>query len=591
MRRRDSSKPLPASQIKSLLLLIPDVVLWSINLLLSPHAHNFKTMTGAIASVIAASAQSVAKVYLIGAVGFAAVKCKPNDRLLLCASKLPMHLRCWLLTISFAHSFSLSLHIDPKSMPLLPRNVVGTVARFGFHVLVIPLIYSTIAVSVTIESVGQYWFVLVAGFFVLAISYFVATLMRYLIPISNDEDFDALRIAATFPNIVALPILIFPSLCEYPVVYEGFVGGTANTGSSQQLQAMCVAQSNSMVFLYFFTWSLVFWSVGNPQLMKAAERKRREKSASLSANLHDMPSSAATVEEEATPSTMMEVEAVPSNATIESGTGDQAHDENDSSQPSNNKREGDSSEVNHVSIIQNIWHAVKQTATSPGFIAMIAGFVTACIPPLQRALFVEGGPLRFFGGALQTLGTASNPMSMMVVAASLVPPAPEVAAEVSIEEDRSENPMMTDPNFGPQRRERRISRLTDLRRSSLRLLHAVPRSSPEMRRMHLWFNLSRLVVSPAVVVGVIMALDCGTGVFANVPGLAKLVVMINAALPGALIVVVILKSDERLSDTAAAVAKVYLPNYLLSIVSIAAWTSLGLWFTLPDKNGSTVCRR
>ncbi|KAL3936509.1 MAG: hypothetical protein SGARI_002529 [Bacillariaceae sp.] len=146
---------------------------------------------------------------------------------------------------------------------------------------------------------------------------------------------------------------------------------------------------------------------------------------------------------------------------------------------------------------------------------MVLAFITACIPPLQQALFEPGGALRFFGSAMEALGTASSPISTMVVAASLVPPSPflgggndqrdEEAGDDNNghtdddDEDSSpildERPGMTDPNFGPyqrptrrQQRDRRNSRLGNLRRSmrsaSIRVLQAVPRSTPDMRRLH-----------------------------------------------------------------------------------------------------------
>jgi auxin efflux carrier family protein len=100
-----------------------------------------------------------------------------------------------------------------------------------------------------------------------------------------------------------------------------------------------------------------------------------------------------------------------------------------------------------------------------------------------------------------------------------------------------------------------------------------------------------LIVTPALVVATILSLNCYTGLLDGVPNLAKLVVMVNSGLPGALIVVVLLKSNPVMADSAAAVAKVYLPTYLLSIVTIAAWTTLGLWITLPDADGNTFCKR
>ena len=125
----------------------------------------------------------------------------------------------------------------------------------------------------------------------------------------------------------------------------------------------------------------------------------------------------------------------------------------------------------------------------------------------------------------------------------------------------------------------------------MRVIKAMPRSKPEMIRLHLWFCLSTLVLNPAAIVGLVLALDCSGNLLSGVPSLAKLVLIINSALPGALIVIVLLKSREDMSETAAVVAKVYLPCYLLSIVTIAAWTAVGLWVTLPDENGLTVCQR
>ena len=142
--------------------------------------------SGAIVSVIVASASAVAKVFVIGSIGGLSV-------------------------------------VIPKKAPFLPRHLVSSVARFCFHALTIPLIYSTIAIAVSIETVGDYWFLIVGGWVVLAISYLIATILQCCcFKIKNRSDFHALRVAATYPNIVALPILIFPSLCEFEVVQEGY---------------------------------------------------------------------------------------------------------------------------------------------------------------------------------------------------------------------------------------------------------------------------------------------------------------------------------------------------------------------------------
>ncbi len=68
----------------------------------------------------------------------------------------------------------------------------------------------------------------------------------------------------------------------------------------------------------------------------------------------------------------------------------------------------------------------------------------------------------------------------------------------------------------------------------------------------------------------------------------KMIVIVNAGLPGAQIVVLTLKA-KGLSDSASIVAKVYLPSYLLSIITIAGWTSLGL--VISREGGTSFCKR
>ena len=151
--------------------------------------------------------------------------------------------------------------------------------------LILPLVYSTLASAVTPDKLGSLWFVLVAGIAVISLSYIIATLLGKLpfFRVENKTDFDALRIAAAFPNseyvrdgwmilclyflhthiyhehkriVVALPILIFPTLCEYPVVYNSFYEGDINDTTEGEKFKSCVDQSNAMIFIYFFAWNV-----------------------------------------------------------------------------------------------------------------------------------------------------------------------------------------------------------------------------------------------------------------------------------------------------------------------------------------------
>ena len=100
----------------------------------------------------------------------------------------------------------------------------------------------------------------------------------------------------------------------------------------------------------------------------------------------------------------------------------------------------------------------------------------------------------------------------------------------------------------------------------------------------MWQILSRLFITPAIVYLILIKLDC-SGALDGIPSIAKLVLLINSALPGALVVVVILKA-EGLTDAAAAVSKTYLPTYALSVFTLAMWSSVGL---MTWRNDSTVC--
>uniref|UniRef100_A0A7R9Z4P9 Uncharacterized protein n=1 Tax=Pseudictyota dubia TaxID=2749911 RepID=A0A7R9Z4P9_9STRA len=112
--------------------------------------------------------------------------------------------------------------------------------------------------------------------------------------------------------------------------------------------------------------------------------------------------------------------------------------------------------------------------------------------------------------------------------------------------------------------------------------------SPSLR-MHVWFCLSRLALTPALVCAMLVGLDCGTSAFDYIPHYTKMVLLLNSCLPGAVTVINVLKS-EGLNETANILAKVYFPSYLLSIFSIAGWSSVGLLISLPLSGGRRMCR-
>jgi hypothetical protein len=608
-----------------------------------------------VKSVIIAATQSVAKVYVIGAVGW-------------CAAKYP------------------------TSQPLLTD--VASLARFSFHTLTVALVYGTVSQSISPDSISQYWFCIVGAAVVTALSYILATLLAPVFGIhrrrrrnrkiysddedtsnddddANDDEFVALRIAVTYPNIVALPILIFPSLCEYPVVYQGyFAASPSSDDETTPTLQKCIHESNTMIFTYFFCWSVLFWMHAYPALVYPKQQT------TTSADSTDVETSTSTTHYPSSDSLIILQEhdkeegssrkdhrnaesntlgernpSIPSledSAATTIATTTAVPDITPSWLTTTNKFV--STFRKHVSRwrLNSLW----RTISSPGCLALLAGIITGCIPGLADLLYPPGAPLRFLGDAISTMGQASSPVSTMVVAASLVVVAPavsrhdpnpeedddnredmenhdddhvrpddhswkgtELSDRVHVDENRHPRQLpgggggiMSDPNYLMQQsyhnhchrcqqhpsRIRRLSR--SIRRRSNRIMKSWqqqsqnPSENNHLRSLLLWYIFSRLIATPAVVTGIIVGLDCG-GWIDTVPNLAKLVVIINSCLPGALIVVVLLQQQNTLSKAAMVVAKVYLPTYLLSIVTIAGWTALGLWVTLPDEDGNTICHR
>lgn len=515
-------------------------------------------MTSALGSVIAASASAVAKVFVIGTIGYVAA-------------------------------------IRPRPTPILPPHAMTAISKMNFDLLVLPLIYTTLASAVTPEKLGSLWFILVSAVGVICLSYGVASFLGMLpfFKVDNKTDFDALRVAATFPNIIALPILIFPTLCEFPAVYDSFYDDGSGSSSETEKIHSCTEESNTMIFIYFFAWNLVYWIFGHPTLISAGKKRQMNNASSQTATEHHRS-----------------VDSFESDNSI----GDiDVHDDID--RETNSNVEGDTNEAGDIqhedtqtihrfqkakirikSNVHLIANGVLKTIKSPGFLAMVLGFITACIPPLQNSMFSSGGALRFLGSALESLGSASAAVGTLIVAASLVHQAsddtPAVGRTDSFvcqsQEERNEETTQGHGEVSTSRDFRAVMqrRRTSISQFSIKTMAAIRRRTPTMR-MHAWFFFSRHLVTPAIVCLIILAMDCGS-ILDAVPNMAKMVVIVNSGLPGAQLIVLTLKA-KGLSDSASIVAKVYLPSYLLSVITIAAWTSIGLLISRYDS--TQFCKR
>lgn len=499
-----------------------------------------------LSSVIAAAASSVGKTFLIGATGFICTK-------------------------------------FPRSNPLIPSELVSPLSRLTFAILILPMIYVGVGSSVQVEDLDILYPIVLASFVIISISYITTVLLGYMFRLQKERFFIPLCVAGTFPNIVALPIIIYPTLCEYPALQEIikdhlFKSYISNHTIDQQqqdyddlfitteynLKEECQVMTDAIVFSYFFGFSILFWSIGHRSLVSYRTND------ATNTETEDMETYQCTRR-------MI-------NKCMKVGR----------------------------KVIKAIWDIFK----SPGFALLILGFITACIPPLQDALFQDAGVLRVFGSTLDSLAKAGGTFATIVVAASLASKSPrgmesnQESSVVNVEESLEMGRPRSEENQNSgeilQDKSDDIGAVIITKKASVAPIDRVPRSSVLGRmyrysivnfarsiqivdhvslKIHFWQCISRLVITPTVVFVILLKMEC-SGVVPSINAVCKIVLLINSSCPGALVAVVILKA-QGYTDAASAVSKTYLPMYSISVITMALWASLGL---VAFRTDSSFCK-
>ena len=515
------------------------------------------TRTASLGPIIAiAAASSVARASLITAVGYISVKHNPRNG------------------------------VDD---PIIPLRFVGSLARVNYLLLLCPLFYSGIGKAVNPSVLVKLWPVIVGFFFVIYAGIASATALsflpgfRFLRRKSNRSDFESIRVAAALPNAVALPLLVFPSLCEYEVVHEAF---TSEPDSSPDAMIQeCTENANVFIFICQFAFCVYFFCMGQKILLRSSPP---------TGTLQGTEGLPATVDGNAAKRITTDNSDIDEDDNIEflqcASNSDGETKEADAQSSSSSS--SSSSSLNRESIstlLKGVGAWLNEVFGSAGSVAMILGLITGCIPWLPTALFEPGGSLRFIGGALDALGQAATPLSLLVVGASLV-----ASEETEMKESESltgsisnsEVEEVEEPKVGVDQQ------------------HYLS----EQAMTHIWFNLSRLVLTPTLVCATLIGLDCGIpGLFGaasggfQIPHLFKLVMMVESASPSAMTIIVVLKavagksssmndpSGNHASSLARRIAKLYLPLYGLCTITVAVWTLVGLVISLPDEDGRYFC--
>ena len=550
-------------------------------------------------TIIVAAASSVARAFFIAAAGYVSVRYRPKNG---------------------------------KGEPIIPPKFVGALARTNYLLLLCPLYYSAIGKAVTPSVLAGLWPVVVGFFAIILVGAAFSTALsflpcfRFLRRKNRRVSFEGLRVVAALPNAVSLPLLVFPSLCEYDVVHEEF--SDPESSSFEEMIRECTDNANVMIFLCQFAFCVYLFCMGQQALLRSSSppvqnlQGSQEFSSKADRDVEKMENTAADDNDETKLLPNDSVEVV-DKAEL---TGSSSH-----SSLVEKKEEAPFSPLapslglrrkRYRALLQTVGAWLYNVFGNAGSIAMLLGLATGCIPWLPSALFVPGGSLRFLGGAVDALGQAATPVSLLVVGASLVDSEESGTKDEGIEEEDEEE---NDESNQEQEEIETVLAHVGRTNSSENGTNDFGESRPPLAKeeactasslsrwrrcclseevlTHVWLVLSRLVVVPAVVCALLIGLDCGfPGTFGDttIPHLYKLVMLVVSASPSAMTIIVILKaatgrsssnehSGHHASYMAQHIAKLYLPLYTLSTVTVAFWAMAGLWISLPDEDGRYFC--
>ncbi|CAM9653554.1 unnamed protein product [Ascophyllum nodosum] len=418
----------------------------------------------------------------------------------------------------------------PKNEPLLTRESCRTASRMCTLLFQPALMVASIGSTLTLSSLQDSWQLAIGASFTILMSFATAWLFgRVFLRPHARRDFLPVQLAIAFPNAGAVPLLMMDSLCQQDTVSSDFKGDSEE----------CLRSATAMIFIYLVVWQLLFYSWG----FYALENNRTlELTLSGHQSMDSSGGSTRTVDDEEqkdnTPGTqlmplrvprtskewspLLKKQAVPSNDPEANGGEDITIAVRERETPSVDEK-----------WVARFYYARKVMA-SPNNLAVVVGIAISAIPSLQNMLFNNPrAALWPLGAAVETLGTPTVAVSMVVMAGSLVQ-VPTVALEANGQE------------------------MWNRQRIIMGALHVV----------------CRLIVFPAAGF-TLFWLASTKSLVLGTNRLMHLVLLIEFAVPSAAMVIVSL-NQLRMPATAGFMARLYIVQYFVSMFTMSAWTTVAL---------------
>jgi len=171
----------------------------------------------------------------------------------------------------------------PKEAPLLPPLALRTLSRLSNLVLLPALMVASLGSALSVVMLQRMAILILFCVLTNLVSYtFAFTVGRYM-----HEDDPVLSIATSVaigsPNAISFPLMVMQTLCDEPLVNADDYSGKAS---------LCVADSNSMLFVYSIGWHVMFWSYGWTMLktLVVDKQQQRETTAQLVSRMILSPS-------------------------------------------------------------------------------------------------------------------------------------------------------------------------------------------------------------------------------------------------------------------------------------------------------------
>ena len=468
----------------------------------------------------------------------------------------------------------------PKGDPVFPPSCMKQISRVSNTVFLPYLIVYSMASAINGEILAKGCVLIL---FSAGANIFGIWLAGKFEWIHDDRDFGrVVTIACGTPNQLSLPIMVLTSMCGSSLVNEDY-GGDAAT---------CSNEAMSLLFVYAIGFSLVFWGYGFNVLQNLKSLRSRSNTLEAAKDAYAY-----------TPDlSMIEVcdmtQLGPTNETGEETRGHvltwEASVGNAATAAAASMDEPCDSTVAEETLSERVWRMFSKSFLNGNMMAQYVGIALAIVPGVQNFIFAENAILKPVADAIFTLGQPLVCVNCLVMAGSLTLTKSTYDLEyfglgrlANAICTREQSATMRElPPTGQQGTKPSMTVMTDAQTinggcpvtgmdksgDGEEGFTVLAEDRPALKTMVL-HSIIQLALMPALAFGLLVG-ALAIGLVGKEDRLIQLIIVVEGSAPSAQMMLVALNQLGR-QDMAGKLAFLYVPHYLVSILTITAWSTLG----------------